>query len=159
MRLLVISDTHSQSLPKALQDEIPRVDVILHVGDFCDVEVLNSLKKEKEVKAVFGNMDGLELRQILPRQAIFKCEDVTIGLVHGEGAPEKLEERVEAMFKDKKVDAIVFGHSHVAMNKVLNGILFFNPGSPTDTIRSPYLSYGILEVKGKNIKAQIVKIK
>ncbi|MBF0123681.1 MAG: metallophosphoesterase family protein [Candidatus Omnitrophica bacterium] len=159
MRLLAISDTHSQDIPKLLQEEIQKADMIVHVGDFCDIDLLTRLKKSKEVKAVYGNMDGLELRQALPRQAIFKCEDVTIGLVHGEGAPEKLQERVAHMFKDQKVDAIIFGHSHTAMNKVINGVLFFNPGSPTDVIRAPYLSYGILEVQGKIIKGQIVKIK
>ena len=159
MRLLAISDTHSQTIPKMLQAELLKADIIIHVGDFCDMDILTRLKKGKEVKAVYGNMDGLELRQALPRQAVFKCEDVTIGLVHGEGAPEKVAEYVGDMFKGQKVDAIIFGHSHVAMNKVINGVLFFNPGSPTDTIRSPYLSYGILEVKGKSIKGQIVKIK
>ena len=159
MRILAISDTHSQTLPKMLQNEIHNVDIVVHVGDFCDMEVLSRLKKDKEVKAVFGNMDGLELRQALPRQAIFRCEEVTIGLVHGEGAPDKIEERVGKMFEGQSVDAIIFGHSHAPFNKVINGILFFNPGSPTDTIRSPYLSYGILEVKGKSIKGQIVKIK
>ena len=142
-----------------LQEEFLKADMIVHVGDFCDVDLLTRLKQTKEVKAVYGNMDGLELRKLLPRQAVFQCEDVTIGLVHGEGAPEKLEERVALMFKGQKVDAIIFGHSHAPINKVINGILFFNPGSPTDTIRSPYLSYGILEVKGKSIKGQIVKIK
>lgn len=159
MRILAISDTHSQPFPKMLQEELGKADLIVHVGDFCDAEVLGRLKKVKEVKAVYGNMDGLDLRQALPRQAVFKCEEITIGLVHGEGAPEKVTERVAEMFKGQKVDAIIFGHSHQPFNKVIDGVLFFNPGSPTDTVRSPYLSYGIVEVKGKSIKGQIVKIK
>jgi len=36
--------------------------------------------------------------------------------------------------------------------------IYFNPGSPTDTIFAPYQSYGILEINGKEIKRSIVKI-
>ncbi len=159
MRILAISDTHSEKIPPQLEAEFRRADMIVHVGDFCEIALLRRLQAITEVKAVYGNMDGLDLRQALPRQAVFRCEEVTIGLVHGEGAPEKVAERVGEMFKGQAVDAIIFGHSHQPMNKMINGILFFNPGSPTDKIRPPYLSYGILEVHGKSIKGQIVKIK
>jgi putative phosphoesterase len=94
----------------------------------------------------------------LPKQLSFKCEDVTIGLVHGQGAPGKVLDGVRECFKSEKLDAIVFGHSHAPMNKVVDGILFFNPGSPTDTVRAPFKSYGILEVTGKTIKGQIIKL-
>ena len=158
MRILVLSDTHSQPLPNKVKEELRNVDMILHLGDFTDVALLNSLKAAHEVRAVYGNMDGPDLRQVLPKQLSFKCEDVTIGLVHGQGAPGKVIESVRECFKGEKLDAIVFGHSHAPMNEVVDGILLFNPGSPTDIVRAPFRSYGILEVIGKMIKGQIIKL-
>ena len=158
MKFLVLADTHSLSLPVDVQDELRKVDMIVHLGDFTEMALLNQLKAAKEVRAVYGNMDGPELRQALPKQLSFKCEDVAIGLVHGQGAPGKVIEVVRDCFKGEKLDAIVFGHSHMPMNEVVDGILFFNPGSPTDTVRAPFRSYGILEVKGNTIKGQIIKL-
>jgi putative phosphoesterase len=158
MRILVLSDTHSQPLPKVLEDEFQRADLIIHLGDFTDINLLNRLKAVKEVRAVYGNMDGLDLRQALPKQQVFHCEGVVIGLVHGQGSSTQVLKSVRECFKGEKLDAIVFGHSHVPVNEVIDGILFFNPGSPTDSVRAPFRSYGILEVKNKTIKAQLVKI-
>ena len=158
MRLIVISDTHSEDLPSVLIDDIKKSDLVIHVGDFCDIAVLNRLKKLKEVRAVYGNMDGLDLRGILPRKAVFACEGVTIGLFHGEGGPEGLFDKVKAAFVKEKVDVVTFGHSHEALNKVVDGVLYFNPGSPTDTYRAAFRSYGVLEVSGARVKGTIVKI-
>ena len=66
-------------------------------------------------------------------------------------------ECVQKEFKDKKVDVIVFGHSHHPMNEIKDGILFFNPGSATDTVFAPFRSYGVLEISDV-IKGRIIKI-
>ena len=52
---------------------------------------------------------------------------------------------------------LVFGHSHQPMNEIKDGILHFNPGSPTDKIFAPFNSYGILEINDK-INGKIIKI-
>jgi putative phosphoesterase len=159
MRIIVMSDTHSQMLPKVLLEDMKQSDLVLHLGDFTGIEVLNLIRAFKEVRAVYGNMDSLELRKVLPQQDILQCEKVRIALFHGEGPNEGMLDRIRERFKAEKVEAIVFGHSHQPMNEVIDGILFFNPGSPTDEIRAPYRSYGVLEVEGDQIRGQIVKIK
>ena len=78
-------------------------------------------------------------------------------MFHGEGAPRSLFSRVKEEFEDKKVDAIIFGHSHHTMNEKVGDILYFNPGSATDTVFAPYRSYGILEITD-DIKGKIIKI-
>ena len=65
-------------------------------------------------------------------------------------------ETVRSEFKG--VDAIIFGHSHAPINMTKDGILFFNPGTPTDKIFARTNSYGILEVTDKEIKGNIVAI-
>lgn len=160
MRILVLSDSHiprvAQDLPKKVYDQIENVDMILHAGDFVDKEVLDKLKTLKETHAVYGNMDPPELRRILKAREIIHAGKFKIGLIHGYGAPRDLNDTVKAEFSG--VDAIVFGHSHMAVNVTREGILFFNPGSPTDTIFATTNSYGILEVTDKTIEGSIVRL-
>jgi putative phosphoesterase len=159
MKIIALADTHSRPLPKALLDDMASADLLVHAGDFADAEVYRHLKAIKDIRAVYGNMDGMDLRSFLPQQTVFNCEGVKIGLAHGEGAPEGIMARLQKEFEGSGVGVIIFGHSHTPYNSVVNGILFFNPGSPTDTVRSPYLSYGVLDVKDGKVKARIVKLK
>jgi putative phosphoesterase len=69
MRIAVLADTHVnrlEHLPKKIIDTISTVDLIIHAGDFTDVQVLEELKRLKVVKAVQGNMDSMELKTTLP---------------------------------------------------------------------------------------------
>lgn len=160
MRILVLSDTHiprvAEDLPAKVYDEIAGVDMILHAGDFVDREVLDALKKLKKIHAVYGNMDAPELRRILKDKEVIEAGTFRIGLIHGYGAPRELMDTVKTEFAG--VDAIVFGHSHSAINVVKDGVLFFNPGSPTDTIFATKKTYGILEVTDKKIEGRIVTL-
>ncbi len=159
MKIGVVADTHSHKLPAQMLSDFKNVDVIVHAGDFCTLDILKELERVQEVKAVYGNMDGKEIRSLFPRSRILKLGDVTIGLFHGEGAPQTLLEKVKSEFHGKKVDAVVFGHSHQPMNEVIDQVLYFNPGSPNDKVFAPYCSYGILELKGKEIEGNIIKVK
>ena len=159
MKIGVVSDTHGRAIPKQLIEDFKTVDLIIHAGDFTTAADLKIFTDLKEVKAVYGNMDEPKLRQKLPEKSILKVDDCTVGVFHGEGSPQKILEAVKAKFKNDKVDAIIFGHSHVPCNQEINGVLFFNPGSPNDTVRAPYCSYGFLEIHGTNIAGKIVKLK
>ena len=141
MRILVISDTHiprvALDIPQIVYDEIKNVDMIFHAGDFVEKAVYDKLSRLKEMKAVCGNMDGGELRNILNPKEVITVEKVKIGLIHGHGAPREIVDTVAREFKN--VSAIVFGHSHEAVNMVKDGVLFFNPGSPPLLARPPGL--------------------
>jgi len=160
MRILVISDTHiprsAHDLPEAIYKEIENVDMIVHAGDFVEKEVYDKLKSLRDLKAVCGNMDSGDLRRVLKDKEVFEVEGFKIGLIHGYGAPANLLDTVKGEFKN--VDVIIFGHSHAALNIEKDGILFFNPGSPTDKIFAQSNTYGILETTPKKIEGKIVKI-
>ena len=158
MRIGVVADTHAQTLPKQMLEDFAKVDLIIHAGDFCSMDDVKALRAIKELKGVYGNMDSDDVRDAFPRQQIIKCGKFNIGLFHGEGSPKNLIERIKREFKNKDVDVIIFGHSHQPMNEVIDRTLYFNPGSPTDTIFAPYLSYGILELN-EQISGQIIKVK
>jgi putative phosphoesterase len=158
MKIGVVSDTHSQNLPKQMLEDFKSVDLIIHAGDFCSNEDLNVFRKINKVRAVFGNMDGLGLRQALPERDVFEVEGVKIGLYHGQGSPERVFSLVKKEFGKDKIDAVIFGHSHYPLNDIVDGVLYFNPGSPTDIVRPPYCSYGILEIKNGKVSGKIIKV-
>lgn len=162
MRIGVISDTHIPSvtdrLPERVFGEFRGVDMILHAGDIVSLPVLESLEKLSKVVAVCGNMDHLDICDKLPAKTVVEAGKFRIGLIHGFGPPNTLLEWVQIQFEDDKVDAIVFGHSHHAMNEVIDGVLFFNPGTPTDRRFSHELSIGMLEIGEKGIKGKIIEL-
>ena len=115
MRIAVLSDTHAASVEDIagkIIDHLATVDLIVHAGDFVARDVLEGLKKLKAVKAVRGNMDSDELRNLLPEKEIFTVGNKRIGVTHGWGAPFRIERRVKSVFPGEKLDAIIFGHSH-----------------------------------------------
>ena len=142
MRIAVLADTHVdrlERLPKKAADILRAVDLIIHAGDFTELSLLEDLSQLKEMQAVHGNMDSLELKSILPAKKVIEIGNKRIGITHGSGAPWGIEERVRKVFATEQLDIIVYGHSHHSQNKVINGILFFNPGKATD-------SFGILTI-------------
>jgi len=158
----VISDTHiptrAKKLPEKLLKSLQSVDLIIHAGDFIEIEVLKTLEKFAKVEAVFGNMDEEVIKLKLPGRKIIQVEEVKIGLVHGYDIRWDINKRIANNFCKEKVDCIVYGHTHLARNEEIDGRLYFNPGSPTDQIFSTSNTFGILEIEGKRIKGKIVEI-
>jgi putative phosphoesterase len=151
MRIAVLADTHTDKLeylPEKIVDALSDVDLVIHAGDFTGIQLLADLKCLKEVKAVHGNMDSRQLKSVLPMKEIVEIEGKRIGITHGSGAPWGIEGRVRKLFESDRIDIIVYGHSHQRQNKVINGILFFNPGKAAD-------SFGIITINGE-AKGEIV---
>jgi putative phosphoesterase len=151
MRIAVLADTHIdklEHLPNKIIDSLSTVDLIIHAGDFTDIQLLDQLKQLTEVKAVHGNMDSRELKSVLPIKRIVEANDKRIGITHGSGAPWGIEDRVRKLFASDRVDIIVYGHSHRSQNKIINDILFFNPGKAAD-------SFGILTIE-REAKGEII---
>ncbi|MFP4640810.1 MAG: metallophosphoesterase family protein [Dehalococcoidia bacterium] len=151
MRIGVISDTHARSLeniPSQVKARMEEVDLIVHAGDFTEAKVVEGLRGFGDMRAVAGNMDSPEVKEMLPSWDIFEANGKRIGVTHGSGGPYDLHERVRQMFDD--VDIIIFGHSHMPFNEVLDGCLLFNPGRAMK-------SYGILTIE-EEVKSEIIKI-
>ena len=162
MRIAVLSDTHipeaADDMPACVYADLKKSDMIFHVGDITSPDFLKKLQKIAEVRAVCGNMDEPGLSSILPVRALIEVCGFTIGLIHGYGTAACLLENVSKEFaREKKIDAVIFGHSHKALLLRRDGKLFFNPGSPTDKVFSDFNSYGIITI-GDKIEAEIVRI-
>jgi hypothetical protein len=151
MKIAVLSDTHipyaAADLPKKVHEVLETVDAIIHAGDYQAESVMDILQGYADFYGVCGNMDSGTIRDRVPSKRIVTLGPFTIGVMHGWGSPSGLEERILASFKNDRVDAIIYGHSHRAYNEMKNGILLFNPGSPTDTRFTSFQSMGILTIE------------
>jgi hypothetical protein len=146
MKIAVISDTHlthaTENFRRHMKTLFSDADIVLHAGDITSSNVYDYLSNW-DLRAVRGNMDDHDLRAALPERRIENIAGRRIGLVHGWGSPDGLEERVLDSFSD--VDIVVFGHSHVPLNMTSRGVILFNPGS----YRGGYAgkgSVGIIEI-------------
>lgn len=158
VKIGVISDTHlngcDERIKRLLDDHFHDVDMILHAGDLVDIRVLDAFAG-RDVKAVYGNMDPPSVRQSLPDRLILNINNYIIGLIHGWGMPFGIERKL--LREIGRVDCLVYGHTHRAVNEMREGILFFNPGSATDKRHAPWNSIGIIEV-GDKVTGEIIKL-
>ncbi len=158
MKIGVISDTHSLSIPQKLLEVLASVDLIIHAGDLCDLDTLKTLQQIKPLKAVQGNMCDPLVKKKLPLKLYFECEGVRIGLYHGHGQAMDALTNATEQFKGQEVDIVIFGHSHHAFNKKMGSTVFFNPGSPNDVVKARYFSYGMIEINKGKYQASIIKL-
>ena len=151
MKVAVLSDTHipnaAAQLPKKVCEVLEQADAIIHAGDYVAESVIDTLQLFADFYGVRGNMDSIAIHNRVPKELIINLGGFAIGVMHGEGRPEGLEDRVLASFKGKKLDAMIYGHSHEAKNEMRNGVLLFNPGSPTASRLAALHSMGILTIE------------
>lgn len=160
MRILIISDTHSDSiekLPAAVLNEAKGADAVLHAGDIIGLGLVNELKKiNPSTYAVKGNMDSMVAEELLPtkRQLIFG--GITVGLMHGDGSPFGLENRL--LYEFDGTDIIIYGHTHKPFWGKIGDVYFLNPGSPTANRYQPQGTYALLFIENGRFRAEIKQI-
>ncbi len=158
MKIGVISDTHltgyHQGLADALERHFKDTDLILHAGDVVDPRALE-IFSGKKVALVAGNMDSQSIRDAAPVKRVIPAGQFTIGLIHGWGAPDGIEDRLIREFD--AIDVLVYGHTHHSTSRINHGVLFFNPGSATDRRFAPFTSVGILEID-REIRSSIIPL-
>lgn len=162
MKICVVSDTHARcinDLPPALISVMKKADIVVHLGDFDTIELVNELKKLGNFWGVTGNHDFAKIRAVLPEVDVLEVNGKRLGLVHGHGSsmPLGLHKGLRARFNGHKIDAILYGHTHVTRNRMVGDILYFNPGSAAGRFPAYRRSYGVLTVNG-DIKAEIFPV-
>ena len=156
MEIAVLSDTHlraGKTLPRFVWEHLTDIDMIIHAGDLTNMGLIEELACIAPVRAVCGNCDDWDVA--LPDRDIVECESLRIGIIHGNvGRGKSTPERAFNAFEDSPVDLIIFGHSHVPFMEWRNGILLFNPGSPTDKRRERHYSLGLLNIQQGQVNAR-----
>lgn len=130
MRIGLISDTHGY-LDDAVATHFAECDEIWHAGDIGTPTVLDSLRSIKPVRAVFGNVDGRDLRAQLDQDLEWDCEGVRVYMTHIGGYPGRYDKRAKVELARRKPSLFLCGHSHIlrVMRDQSLGLIHMNPGA------------------------------
>ena len=126
----ILSDTHGYINP-ALYTFFEKCDELWHAGDWGNIQTVDTLKKFKPVRSVFGNIDGHEIRTEFSEETIFNIEGLKVCIIHIGGYPGKYSPKFRAILQKEKPDIMVCGHSHIlkVMRDAKNNVMHFNPGA------------------------------
>lgn len=139
-RILLLSDTHN-FLDEKIKKYAADCDQIWHAGDIGTVTVSDELKKVKPLVAVYGNIDGMDVRKEFPLHQRFMCEGVKVWITHIGGSPGRYHPEVRNVLQANPPKLFICGHSHICKvqyDKRYN-MLYMNPGAAGN--------YGIHKVK------------
>lgn len=130
MRIGVISDTHGYLDPKVF-DHFKDCDEVWHAGDIGNLEISDKLNEKYKFQAVYGNIDGHELRIQYPEFLFFKRNDVKVMMIHIGGKPPRYNQKVKKLIREYNPGILVCGHSHILKVEydIQNKLLFMNPGA------------------------------
>jgi uncharacterized protein len=161
MKVAVLADTHtrgmSRTLPAGAWPYLESADHILHAGDVVDPGLLTELRSLAPVTVVMGNCDGADVREWgATETAQVALGGVPIAMVHDSGPATGRHGRMRRLFPEARV--VVFGHSHIPWNTDSDGLLLFNPGSPTWKRRAPFPSMGLLWIDEGSVEGEIFPV-
>lgn len=131
VKIGLLSDTHSW-LDEKVFDYFSEVDEVWHAGDIGDPELANRLENFKPLRAVYGNIDGGELRARFPQDQIFTLEGVAVWMTHIGGYPPHYNAQVKKRLNSINPRVFICGHSHILRVMPDNsrpGMLYINPGA------------------------------
>jgi uncharacterized protein len=162
MRVVVLADTHAprrwKACPPRVAEHLREADVILHAGDVCTADVLDELAAYAPVHVVQGNNDGPDVAAWGASETLeLELAGLRVGMIHDSGQADGRIARMRRRFPD--ADLVVFGHSHIPMDRAGDGLRIFNPGSPTDRRRQPHGTIGVLDIEdGRITTAEIIPV-
>ena len=149
----LLSDTHG-NFDERIINFFKNCDEIWHAGDIGNIATADKISKLKPLKAVYGNIDGQEVRIVYPKIQSFICESVQVLMTHIGGYPDKYEKEMKKLIKELKPDLFISGHSHIL--KVIydkkNELLHINPGAAGKSGLHKYQTAVRFVIKGKEIK-------
>lgn len=124
----VVSDTHGDLYPE-VKKALEGVDHIVHAGDIGSPRVLPGLRRIAPVTAVRGNCDYDQWAQDLPLHTALFIGGARIAVGHVARDVERWAEGAGRSEAGAAFDAIIFGHSHMALVEREGPVLRLNPGS------------------------------
>lgn len=153
-RIGILSDTHS------FWDEryalyFAECDEVWHAGDIGSLDVAEKLEAlPVTFRAVYGNIDGYDIRLRYPESRRFTVEGVDVLLKHIGGYPGKYDASVRSILHTQPPKLFVCGHSHILRVKYdpTLGLLHVNPGAAGVYGIQPVRTLVRLNIDGSNIR-------
>lgn len=130
MKVGLLSDTHGY-WDMRYAEYFKDCDEIWHAGDIGSTEVIEKLAELKPVRAVYGNIDGQDIRIQYPRIAIFMAEQVKVLLTHIGGYPGRYAPEIRKELYAERPNLFICGHSHILKVMFDESLhcLHINPGA------------------------------
>ena len=122
----LISDTHGL-LRNEVYAAFETADEILHAGDVGDPAILTELEVIAPVTAVYGNVDGWDVRETAAECLELERCGEKIVVIHGHQFGSPRAEDLVAAYPQSSV--IIYGHTHQPIVETVDGTLVVNPGS------------------------------
>ena len=129
-RIGLLSDTHSYWDERYAKYFEP-CDEIWHAGDIGSLEIAQKLAELKPLRAVYGNIDGQDIRKHFPQINRFNIEGAEVLIKHIGGYPGNYDPSIRGSLLVRPPKLFISGHSHimkVKFDKTLN-MLHINPGA------------------------------
>lgn len=126
----LLSDTHGYWDDRYLKYFEP-CDEIWHAGDIGSAELALRLAAFRPLRAVYGNIDGAELRHLYPQTLRFTIEGAEVVMKHIGGYPGHYDPSIRGSLLTRPPRLFVSGHSHilkVQYDRTLQ-MLHINPGA------------------------------
>lgn len=146
MKVLVVSDSHgdNNSVSRIVGDNLD-AKVIIHLGDGeQDMEGVHLLNNQANIIAVRGNCD---MASLLPVDCVRVIKRHTFYCTHG--FTQQVKQGTTELLKTAKkynADIVLYGHTHLPVNKQECGVHLFNPGS----LKNGF--YGIINIDDKDVE-------
>lgn len=130
MKIGLLSDTHSHIDERVLK-HLKDCDEIWHAGDIGSLHVTDELREIAPLRAVYGNIDGADIRSEFPCNQHFTLLGQTVWITHIGGRPPRFSPGISSKLKRIKPNIFICGHSHILLAKGCPefGGLHLNPGS------------------------------
>jgi len=129
-RIGLLSDTHGYWDERYLKYFEP-CDEIWHAGDIGSMEIIERLEAFRPLRAVYGNIDGHDIRLIYPETNRFTVDGADVLMKHIGGYPGRYDTSVQKILYANPPKLFISGHSHILKVKFdpkLN-LLHINPGA------------------------------
>lgn len=131
MKIGLISDTHG-TLDEQVFHYFKECDEVWHAGDIGTLEVAQKLEAFKPLRAVWGNIDGKEIRAYYPEHQQFECEGMKVWMTHVGGKPPRYAKGIIPGLRELQPHIFICGHSHilrVMTDEKMGRLLYLNPGA------------------------------
>lgn len=130
LRIGLLSDTHAywdEKYVKYFED----CDEVWHAGDIGSMDLVRKFQEFRPLRAVYGNIDGQDIRRIFPQTLRFQVDGAEVLMKHIGGYPGNYDPSVRGSLFVHPPKLFISGHSHilkVKYDKTL-GMLHINPGA------------------------------
>lgn len=130
LRIGLLSDTHGYWDERYLK-HFESCDEIWHAGDIGSLELAERLATFRPFRAVYGNIDGQDIRIRYPESDRFTADGSDVLMKHIGGYPGKYDPSIRGQILVHPPKLFISGHSHILKikyDKTL-GLLHINPGA------------------------------